>query len=94
MKAIHLLGACVLLASAAAHAGEISEFPISDMSVASRDAVRAQAVAANDARQLRYDTVGPVVAPMSSRSREEVRREAAVRNVFRDLRTLDHAGGM
>lgn len=96
MKAISslIVAAAVLSAAGLAQAFEISEVPEVATSTMSRESVRAQALAANQAKQLRHDFTGPAVMPMSSRSRDEVRREAWARTTQPEDVALDRVGGM
>jgi hypothetical protein len=96
MKALHALFATALLATAAiAQASEITDFPIdTTRSTVSREAVRMQAQAAHQANQPRYDLSGPLVEPMSTRSRDEVRKEGAARLTRAEAIAMDHIGGM
>jgi hypothetical protein len=95
MNAIRTLAAAVAVCAAGAvHAIEITEFPLEPASTLTREAVRAEALAAARAKQLRYDTAGPAVMPMSSRTREEVRREASWSRMHDEASVLDYVGGM
>lgn len=94
----HILATAVVLAAGAAQASEITEFPVSSASSVSRAEVKAQARAANDAGQLRYDFTGPAdssaAEAMSQRSRVEVRREAMTRDRDDAMHASDFVGGM
>lgn len=76
MKAIQTALAASLFAIGAAHASEITDFPLPTTSERTRAEVQAEA----QGPQMRYDFVGPTVTPMSTKSREEVRKDALVRS--------------
>jgi len=95
MNTARIVAAGIALGAAGiVHAIEITDFPVDATSTVSREFVRAQAIAANAAKELRYDAGGPAVQPMSSRSRDEVRREAAWHRVRDETAAHDQAGGM
>ncbi len=93
MKAIHALFVATVSFAGIAQASEITDFPL-ESSTVSRESVRWQALAARQANQARQDISGPVVVPMSSRSRDEVRQEAASSLKRVDTAAMDHIGGM
>jgi hypothetical protein len=95
MKAIHTaLAVAALFAMGVAQASEITEFaPAASMQV-SRDEVRAEAKAANDAGRLRYDFTGPAVTPMSMKTRDEVRGEVVSRPAADAVAASFFVGGM
>ena len=95
MNAIRSIAAAVAICAAGiVHATEITEFPLDATSTVSRDFVRAQAIAANAAKQLRYDFSGTAVMPMSSRSRDDVRKEATRHRMSDEVAARDLVGGM
>jgi hypothetical protein len=73
------LAAIALSATALAQASEITNFPIPASSSLSRAEVRAEARKLIATDSLRYTFIGPVEtkAPVSTKSRDEVRKEAA-----------------
>ncbi|HEX6361706.1 MAG TPA: DUF4148 domain-containing protein [Albitalea sp.] len=93
MNAIRLAAAAIACIAGTVHATEITEFPQPEPSTLTREAVRAEARAARDAGQLRHDESSPAVVPMSERSREAVRREAATAE-RRHAALGDYVGGM
>ena len=80
MNSIHItLAALALSATAVAQASEITEFPITTSASISRAEVQAEARKLVATDSLRYTFIGPVEmkAPVSTKSRDEVRKEVA-----------------
>lgn len=73
------LAALALSATAFAQASEITNFPVPTSSTISRTEVQAQARTSITSGSLSYNLVGPaeMKAPVSMKSRDEVRKEAA-----------------
>ena len=95
MNTIRTLTAALALCTAGlASAVEITEFPQERASTVSREAVRAEALAARQAKAPRYDAAGPAVVPMSSRAREEERQEAEGSRMRDEAAVRDFVGGM
>lgn len=73
------LAALALSATAFAHASEITNFPVPTSSNLSRAEVQAEALKNINTGVLSYNLIGPaeMKAPVSTKSRDEVRKEAA-----------------
>lgn len=95
MKAIQIaLAAASLYAFGAPQASEITDFPVPAASMLTRADVMAEAQARLHERT-RHDFVGPSVTPQSTKSREEVRREAvAGHREHSAAGSADFIGGM
>lgn len=81
MTALRITTIAIVLCSAAlAQASEITAFDVPE-STRSREAVRAEALAAGRAGELRHDFIGRTVQPQSmpAKTRDEVREQAAAR---------------
>lgn len=92
-----ILAALALSATGFAQASEITDFPITTSASVSRAAVQAEArrLVATDA--LRYDEIGPVTvkAPVSTKTRDEVRMDTSASRVgTRMAGRTDLTGGM
>ena len=97
MKAIRLTFATIALSAMGffVQASEVSEFPLATTSNMTRAAVKADTRSASQSGRLRYDFVGPSVMPMSMKTREQVRAEAAAaRSAPEALAGAYFVGGM
>jgi hypothetical protein len=80
MNSFHLtFAALALSATAFAQASEVTDFPITTSASVSRAEVQAEARKLIATDSLRYTFIGPVEmkAPVSTKSRDEVRKEVA-----------------
>ena len=81
------LAALALSASAFAHASEVTEFPITTSSTLTRAEVQAEARKSYATGSMSINFAGPdVKAPVSTKSREEVRMELAASRAMPDSR--------
>jgi len=95
MKTLPIIVAAIALSAACfTQASEITDFPAVASPTTSREAVRAEARAAV-AAGARYDFIGPEMQlPVSTKSRDEVRREAVMHDRHDVLSTWTRVGGM